>query len=155
MDHRRQYFLTTHKLSSELGVDLDFTLLENESTELALGVVHCNNIASNFHMHYGRLSWQYNKILESFFMGIDGPDLMLVVSSLAMGNYFRAYKILLKSPQVISNMTSNGGTNCVGEFFLVKYSQQFNLSDDSPYHRGAVICSTRARSLRLSYSLPQ
>jgi len=135
IDVDRSLFVTTHKYSGpEINVDLDFSS--------AFGVVHCNNLASNYAQHYGRLAAQINFLHDTFYRGPDGADLLRVVSGAFGQGAQDKSRALLQSQLIQANSTSNGGTNCLSDYLLHKWGTRTGRS-------GAAQCSLIAERIKV------
>jgi hypothetical protein len=128
-------FLTTHKYSGpEINIDLDFSS--------AFGVVHCNNLASNYAKHYGRLAAQINFVLDAFYQGPDGADLLRAVSGAYGQGAEDKIRALVQSKLIQNNATSNGGTNCLADYLLHKWGARAGRG-------GAAHCSLVAERIKV------
>jgi len=124
LDTRREIFITGYKelrSSTKIFVHPDLSLhYVGEVSLHDIGVVHCNNIESNG--IYAWITSILSQISTEHLQGPEAPFLLSAIYALMDGRGCDAL-ILLNEPAVRANYTSNGGTNVLGEYLLVKHKQ--------------------------------
>jgi hypothetical protein len=59
------------------------------------------------------------QLIDTYYAGDDGMLLLKILHALQDEDYMKA-QVLLQSPYVIRNMTSNGGQNILGDYLKQK-----------------------------------
>ena len=158
VDIEKNFFVTSYKLSPHLQLDLDLgiflrypgnALQQSPSPPTTFGIAHFNNMNSS--NSYSVLLSQLIRVLNFCYYGNEGTALMEVALHLADGN-FSAGVGILRSSHVQANFTSKGGTNCLGEYIMIKFASEMHVDvdEENQFRSGYKMCVEALNLLNIS-----